>query len=532
MEIKRILPFYLVVSSILLMLVALNLISGYIIYYVVITLILIFIFSIVIGRKNSFISIKKVLIKRNIFTLNYNDTYISGVAAKIIGKQEYDKNLIDLQKELNNLLNALIARNKNYQYLILTSINSKQASSSIIVYKECKDCENDILYEFDNILEIAKVVSPHIMLEPVPISNKALPLPLAFGNVNFARVMDIKMESPTIDKIIVNYDIELGDMLVHNQIVPTGIRSEDVLRHIGIFGSTGSGKSNTATIIANELFNKGFNVIILDWHGEYSNNLANYTIYDSRNLYRINPLKFNEVDDIIDILGDVLQLTDPQRFLLFLIISKLRKDKRFKLIDMLDVLRNTEDQSNWMREVKYALARKLYPLFTTKGKLLFSVDVNPEITDLLAKKGVVFNLSFINNIRLRKLYGLFILKYITDFYMSNKQDRKLLLIIEEAHNFFNVENDFIDKLISEIRKFGVGLCIISQSPSSISSAVMKNTNIKIIHSIKSDIDKKILRDSLSLPDNLYSVLDKLDVGEAILSAPNTKTPLLIKIRKT
>lgn len=531
MEIRRLFPFYLIISSILLILVALNLISSYIIYYLIITLITTFIFSIILSRKKSFVSIKKFLIKGNIFTLNFNETYVSGIAAKIIGKQELDKNPIDLQKELNNLLNALIARNKNYQYLILTSVNNKQASSSIIVYKECKECDNEILYEFDNILEIAKVVSPHIILEPVPISNRALPLPSAFGNVNFARVMDVKMESPTIDKIIVNYDIELGDMLVHNQTVPTGIRSTDVIRHIGIFGSTGSGKSNTATIIANELSNKGFNIIVLDWHGEYSNKLDNYMLYNYRNIYRINPLKFNDIDDIIDILGDVLQLTDPQRFLLFLVISKLRKDKKFTLTDMLDVLRNTEDQSNWMREVKYALARKLYPLFSTKGKLLFSADINPEITDLLSKKGIVFDLSFINNIRLRKLYGLFLIKYITDFYMNNKPDKKLLLIIEEAHNFFNIENDFIDKLISEIRKFGVGLCIISQSPSSISSAVMKNTNIKIIHSIKSDIDKKMLRDSLSLSDNLYSALDKLDVGEAILSAPNTKTPLLIKIRK-
>ncbi len=116
------------------MLIALNLISVYVIYYLLIILAITFIFSIILRKKNSFVSIKNFLIKGNIFTLYFNETYVSGIAAKIIGKQEFNKNSIDLQKELNNLLNALISRSKGYKYLILTSVNDKQASSSIIVY--------------------------------------------------------------------------------------------------------------------------------------------------------------------------------------------------------------------------------------------------------------------------------------------------------------------------------------------------------------------------------------------------------------
>jgi len=61
--------------------------------------------------------------------------------------------------------------------------------------------------------------------------------------------------------------------------------------------------------------------------------------------------------------------------------------------------------------------------------------------------------------------------------------------------------------------------------------VLKNTNIKIIHSIKSDIDKKAIRDTLSLDERLTQSLDKLDVGEAVISAPNLKVPIIIKIKK-
>ncbi|NON63327.1 ATP-binding protein, partial [Acidianus sp. RZ1] len=107
-----------------------------------------------------------------------------------------------------------------------------------------------------------------------------------------------------------------------------------------------------------------------------------------------------------------------------------------------------------------------------------------------------------------------------------------LIVIEEAHNYFTEYNDFINRIISEVRKFGVGLCIVSQSPSSISAEILKNTNIKIIHSLKADIDKRVISDSLSLPSSMVNFIDKLDIGEAILSAPNIKNPIVVKIKKT
>ncbi|MEM4746744.1 MAG: ATP-binding protein, partial [Metallosphaera sp.] len=143
----------------------------------------------------------------------------------------------------------------------------------------------------------------------------------------------------------------------------------------------------------------------------------------------------------------------------------------------------------------------------------------------------VIDLSFIKNLRLRRIYGLLMIKLISDFYMKNKPIKPSLLVLEEAHNYFVKDSEFLEKLISEIRKFGLGLCVVSQSPSSISPEVLKNTNIKIIHTIKSDLDKRILAESLSLTPSLYDSLDKLDVGEALISAPNMKIPIIIRVKE-
>ncbi len=530
---RRIYPLILVVVSLLILLLSFNIIALNDIYYAVAAISLLVIVTASLSSKKVKNKIKEVIVKNNIFTVYSENKAITGVAARLIGKQEADKVQVDVQRELNNLLTALLSRSKGSEvkYVIVTSVSGKQASSSIIVFKECENCEEEVVKEFQSVIEISSVVAPHISLEPVSVTADSIPLPRFFGNVSFARITDLKVDSPvSTDKLVVNYDVEIGEMIVRSQTVPVGIMTSDVLRHIGIFGSTGSGKSNTASFLARQLITKGFNVIVLDWHGEYKEKLPGFTIFNQDNVFKLNPLKFNDIDDTIEILSDVLQLTDPQRFLLFVLLSKVKKING-NLSDLFNLLKNINDQSNWIKDVKYALARKLYPLFTSKGKVLFDVDRNPDLNWLLSLNGVIFDLSFINNLRLRRLYGLFVMKLISDYYMARKTDRKLLIVVEEAQNYFQAENEFIDKLISEVRKFGIGLCIVSQSPSSISSNVMKNTNIKIIHAIKSDVDKRILSESLSLPPNIYSAMDKLDVGEAIISAPNIKTPILIKIKK-
>jgi len=44
------------------------------------------------------------------------------------------------------------------------------------------------------------------------------------------------------------------------------------------------------------------------------------------------------------------------------------------------------------------------------------------------------------------------------------------------------------------------------------------------------LDKRIIADSLSLSHWQFDILDKLETGEAILSAPNIKTPIVVKIQ--
>ncbi|AWR98264.1 DUF853 family protein [Acidianus sulfidivorans JP7] len=438
-----------------------------------------------------------------------------------------------IQKELDGFIDALARHSTQINYTVVTYIHKRKKTSALVLYKECENCESEILEEYKTLQELATSIAPHITLQLVTPSRDLIPMPSSFGNVSYARVFDKVFDSPKSIDNNIDFDIELGTLTTPElSSVPVGIRSIDVFRHIGIFGTTGSGKSNSASIIASQLLKKGFNVVILDWHGEYIEKAKAFRLIDNDNFIKINILKFSNIDEIVEILSDVLQLSDPQRFMLYILLIRLKKYPNFTLKNFISVLSQIESTSNWSKEVKMALARKIYPLFTTEGKKLFTSSESDNIADLFQdNSGIIINLSSIKNLKLRKIYALFLIKIVTDLYMNSRQSKPVLLVIEEAHNYFSTDNEFTNKLISEVRKFNVGLCIVTQSPSSISTEVMKNTNIKIIHSIKADIDKRMISDSMSLPYNLVNIMDKLDQGYAILSAPNIKQPVVVKINK-
>ncbi|WP_338600051.1 helicase HerA-like domain-containing protein [Sulfolobus tengchongensis] len=481
--------------------------------------------------------------KNGIFSVSYDGKSVTGVAMKIVGKVEPNSNKnIDLERELRDLINAIARKDSEFKFAVITTIEKNKLGSSLIIYKIVDDNNELELDEFteeiNDLLALTKAVAPHLELKIIQSSKNVLPIPSAFGNYPFLMVSEITYSNPTNTNIVVeDFDIELGEATNGTMLTKVGIRTKDITRHIGIFGSTGSGKTNTSMILASQLNLKGVKVIIFDWHGEYSSLLKDrFIVYDENNIVQINPLYLIDLDveDTVDIIGDVLQLTDPQRFLLYTILLKLRSFKRFSLNQMLEVINSIEDTSYWMRDVKYALLRKIFILFTPIATKLFYTTDETSLNNFLEyfKASSIINLSFISNLKLRRLYALFLIKLLIESHVRSKINQQTLIILDEAQNYFSKDgNEFMDRLASEIRKYNIGLCFITQSPSLLSQNVLKNTNIKIIHSIKSDVDKKAIKEALSLDERLTQSLDKLDIGEAIISSPNLKIPMIIKIKK-
>ncbi|WP_369611499.1 ATP-binding protein [Sulfurisphaera javensis] len=477
-------------------------------------------------------------IKNSIYELQLTDESYYFIGFRIVGKENNNDIKIDYNSELQIAIDT-VRRNKdrNLKVAIVTLLDPAPGSAILFYAKKDKDIEH-LINEAILLKSMIESIAPHVTLEPISFKvNPVLPLPKVLGSVIYTGYIGQKKFDVKTDHIISgDYDIELGNILESSEI-PIGIRSNDVFRHVGIFGSTGSGKSNTAALLSMELKKKGFDVIILDWHGEYKNLLRDFNVYDSQNFLVLNPIDTDDLTtmDIAELMGDALELTEPQKFLLYLGLEVLNQMHEFSFKTLLQVISaNISDNTFMQRDVKFALTRKIIMLFSGLGEKLISSDNGYTYMDLGEKLrgGNIIDLSFIRSIKLRKLYALMILRFLLEYAIETRnKDRKMFIVIEEAQNYFNQMNTVISRALQEIRKFNVGLCIVSQSPSNVDQEVIKNTSIKIIHSIKSNIDKKVIADSLSLDKEGIQLMDKLDIGEALLVAPNLRKEVLIKVKK-
>ncbi|BFI75313.1 hypothetical protein YN1HA_14110 [Sulfurisphaera ohwakuensis] len=527
------------IIGVYLLLISLHLIkyNNFIIFITIIFItLLILIYKLNLNNRIEKIMLKSV-ITNSIYEIEIENQKYYFIGFRIIGK-ENNEGKIDYNSELQLAIDT-IRRNKerHLKIAIVTLLDPSPGSAIIFYAKKDNDYES---FRNETMLtkNMIESIAPHITLEPVELkTDTVFPIPKLLGSVSYGGyVGQMKYDIKANRVVIGEYDIELGNIIDSTEL-PVGIRSNDVFRHIGIFGSTGSGKSNTAAIIADELYKKGFDVIILDWHGEYKNLLPKFNLYNNKNYLVLNPINMDDLTtmDITELIGDVLELTEPQKFILYLGLEALNQMKEFSFKSLLQIISaNIPDNTYMQRDIKFALIRKIIMIFSGLGEKLFSSESGYTYLDLGEKLrgGNIIDLSFIRNIKLRKLYGLMILKFLLEYVIETKnRDRKIFIIIEEAQNYFSQVNTVINRALQEIRKFNVGLCIISQSPSNVDQEVIKNTSIKIIHSIKSNVDKKVIADSISLEKEVIQILDKLDVGEALLVAPNLRKETLIKVKK-
>jgi hypothetical protein len=127
-------------------------------------------------------------------------------------------------------------------------------------------------------------------------------------------------------------------------------------------------------------------------------------------------------------------------------------------------------------------------------------------------------------------------------YKTSGQNRYLLFMIEEAQNFCpdtsypigaTLARDKLSAIATQGRKFGLGLCLISQRPSFVDKIVLSMCNTFFIHRI-SPADVSFVRAVTGgLPSTLASRLTRLSQGEMIITGQMSTVPfpLVVKVRE-
>jgi len=495
-------------------------------------------------KNKIYIFFKNFEVKNNIIKLNVNDsnTCLFSIL-KLEVKVQDQKNPVYVMKNFHNLLTSIEKNlDSTTKAYIITSLYPVKGTYLVV----CTNSEPNGSSEIDEKRHIDTVYRLKVILESIEPDIRLNPISSSKYNILLSPNVPAALVSPFLTATgirpplmrafeVSGGDIELG-RTIDNQTV--GISLNDVERHILIVGSTGSGKTNTAAVIAEGAKEKGIKVLILDWHGEYTKLTQGAKVYSKEGLPRIDPLGSNKIEETVELLGDALDLTEPQRFLAYVVLQRLVAMRQFDLTSFLTVLKEIDDDSYWIRDVKYALMRKLIFTLVGDGQKFFSRENSVNAYNVVERLFdsnddlVLIDLSVIDSDVLKRLYAMFLLLYVSQYLKKNPNSYRILVVLDEAQNYFiNKNNIIIDRIIREWRKFGLFLCLVTQSPSSISEEVLKNANTKIIHTIKSNIDKKIIVDSTALDKDLADYLDKLDVGECICTCPSKKAQILIKIKK-
>ncbi|MCH2195735.1 helicase HerA-like domain-containing protein [Kordia sp.] len=352
-------------------------------------------------------------------------------------------------------------------------------------------------------------------------------------------------------------------------------------RHGLIAGATGTGKTKTLQVLAENLSDKGIPVLLMDLKGDLSG-LAQpspgHPKIDERHAkigfpfeaksFPIEVLSLSDQDGVRlratvsefgpVLLSRILDLSETQSGIVA-VIFKYCDDNKMPLLDLKDfkkVLQYATNEGKKEFQEAYgristastgAILRKIIEL-EQQGADLFFGETSFEVDDLtrIDENGR----GYINIIRLTdiqdrpKLFSTFMLSLLAEIYetfpeQGDSGQPELVLFIDEAHLIFKQASsallDQIESIVKLIRSKGIGLYFVTQNPTDIPEAVLGQLGLKIQHALRAFTakDRKAIKlTAENYPDSEYydttEVLTSLGIGEALVSALDEKgrpTPL-------
>ncbi|HFS67456.1 MAG TPA: DUF853 family protein, partial [Flavobacteriia bacterium] len=372
----------------------------------------------------------------------------------------------------------------------------------------------------------------------------------------------------------------LGDETITGLHVKLPLKT--INRHGLIAGATGTGKTKTLQVFAENLSEKGVPVMLMDVKGDLSG-LAmpspGHPKIDERHKkiglpftpkgFPIEILTISEQDGTRMratvsefgpvLLSRILDLTDTQSGIIS-ILFKYSDDKKLPLLDLKDLKKLLQFATQEGRdeiEAEYgristastgSILRKIVELEQQGGDLFFG-ERSFEVRDLQRVdddgRGIISVLRLTDIQDKPKLFSTFMLQLLAEIYdtfpeQGDSGRPELVIFIDEAHLIFKEASKAllsqIESIVKLIRSKGVGVYFVTQNPKDIPADVLSQLGLKVQHALRAFTanDRKAIKlAAQNYPDSEFydtaTVLTELGIGEALVSGLNEKgipTPLV------
>lgn len=321
--------------------------------------------------------------------------------------------------------------------------------------------------------------------------------------------------------------------------------------HLAVLASTGSGKSYTASVLIEEMMRPSCRaaMLVFDPHGEYDT-LPDMRRDEHAHVFRdgdyapeVNVISPDDLSIAIPDLnyGDLLALIDGPSERMKHVLNEAWRNVIGRTNDIIvdTLVQECYTVDGQDSSTADALAWRLRKAL---GRDLFVSASRDDLTDLVAPGQVtVLQLNRLTEddqqmlaaALLRKLYEA---REAATRGSDDGIDHPVFTLLEEGHRFAPDGSarslSILRTILSEGRKFGFGVGIISQRPSKLDADVLSQCGTQIIMQIQNPNDQNAIRQSVeSAGEDVLAELPGLTPGQAVVSGDAMNTPVLVRVRE-
>lgn len=342
-------------------------------------------------------------------------------------------------------------------------------------------------------------------------------------------------------------------------------------RHGMVAGATGTGKTVTLQILAENFSQIGVPVFLADVKGDVSGigkpakphpkiderintiGIDNYTVQPSPVVFwdlfgnKGHPIRttVSEIGPLL--LANLLELNDTQTGILYSCF-KIADDEGLLILDLKDLRAMLIWMSDNRAELKSeygnispasigAIQRGLLVLEEQGAEFLLgepAIELNDLMSVDLSGRGIINILDASKLVQTSpKLYATFLLWLLSELFetlpeVGDAEKPKFVMFFDEAHLLFDdapkVLVNKIEQVVRLIRSKGVGIYFISQSPLDIPEEILGQLGLKIQHALRAFTPKdqkavKTVANTFRANPKLdtKTIITELGVGEALVS---------------
>ncbi|NOZ82353.1 MAG: ATP-binding protein [Euryarchaeota archaeon] len=342
-----------------------------------------------------------------------------------------------------------------------------------------------------------------------------------------------RADTETLRRIFSSGNIKLGTLLSHPEVEVYVDANRMVTRHLAVLAITGAGKSNTVSVLIDGLLRLGGMPVVFDMHSEYAG--AEFSGEVRVIQPKLNPryMLYSELRRLVNIDDKAYiqerYLREAHRHALSAGGSMIDE-----MLAYLEEVYSSQELSSAEKNSVSGVMNKLQDFRERYGEILD--EHAPEMVELLAPGA----LNVVDLGEVDEDYADVIVSHLLRKLLLKRKRREVapaFCVLEEAHILApayrsTLSKYWIDRIAREGRKFGVGLCLVSQRPKSLDPNSLSQANNAIIMRLVEPSDQRhVQQASERLSDELLAQLSSLNTGEAVVLGLMTRLPALVRIMK-